>query len=102
MAPKTVFDAVMMLKNYYTLATLLFNGKNRLPIMIKPWIEYIQNNMCIYQFSHDAIANFMASIIFRIDKATSIYIHSCQEAKNLENINSKSLNMENYKNSVID
>ena len=102
MLPAGVFEAIMMLKNYLSLTELLFNENSRLPLMIESWVEHILGNMRVYQFAHDADTNFMSSVIFRIDKAASIFIRSCQEAEETSDINTIVLDMHNVQNSIVE
>ena len=102
MLPKSVFEAVLMLKNFHVLTSLLFNEESRLPIMIKAWVDHVLANLRVYQFAHDADSNFMTSVIFRIDKAASIFIRSCQEAENQDEINIEVLDMKSVQNSIVE
>ena len=70
--------------------------------MIESWIDHILSNMRVYQFAHEADTNFMSSVIFRIDKAASIFIRSCQEAEQADDINTLELDMNAVQNSIVE
>jgi hypothetical protein len=92
--PTSIWEAIISLKNYLALITLLFTDDSRLVVMINSWVDHLLSNMRIYEFAHQTDAKFIPALLFRIDKAAMLFLRSCQITDDRKKVNDKILNME--------
>ena len=102
MVPKTIYEAIQSLKNFYALATLLFTEKSHLCIMLFTWVDHILANHRIYEFQQQSDPNFIAAFLFKIDKAASIFLHSCHEETERTDVDDTILNMSSARRSIVE
>ena len=94
MVPKSIWEAIISLKNYLALITLLFTEKSHLAVMIQTWVDHLLDNMRIYEYAHQSDVNFIPALLFRIDKHAMLFLRSCQIATARDKVNDKVLEME--------
>jgi hypothetical protein len=94
MVPKSIWEAIISLKNYLALITLLFTEKSHLAVMIQTWVDHLLDNMRIYEYAHQSDVNFIPALLFRIDKHAMLFLRSCQIATTRDKVNDKVLEME--------
>ena len=94
MVPKSIWEAIISLKNYLALIILMFTEESHLAVMIQTWVDHLLDNMRIYEYAHQSDINFIPALLFRIDKHAMLFLRSCQIATDRSKVNDKVLDME--------
>ena len=89
--PLTVSDLRHHINNFLGLARVVFYPTSAISSSLCTWVEHVDDNEILYEDKFQADKMFGLKICLTIDRGIQLFLQSCLNAKEIENVNFKYL-----------
>ena len=84
--PKTYFDALSMLQNFYALINLFLGPNSSLAEAVSSCVKHMIEHGVIYEARQHDDPTFLTQVLFAIDSRVQLHLASCEEHPNREDV----------------
>jgi hypothetical protein len=98
--PVSYSSALWMLKNIRAVMSLYFGEHSSTSQCLTSWISHFECNRIYYWSLQDADKSFLTQVLFAIDCALQIYLHSCGDTEDRRAVNTRILQMQDLQNNI--